>query len=469
MSYHIHVSTPGKPQKVSSSFSSLDPSLRSGGRLKFEGRVTLLALAAGFPAVGLCAFLLWYDNYSAQVQWTIDLLLVLLWLGVSFNLKQRIVRPLQTLSNILAAIREGDYSIRGRRALSGDALGEVMLEVNDLGQTLREQRLGAMEATALLRTVMSEIDVAVFAFDGEQRLRLVNRAGERLLAQPSARLLGRTSNELGLSACLNRTDGTGPYTMQMVFPGGVGRWDVRRSTFREGGAQHQLLVLTDLSRTLREEERIAWQRLLRVLGHELNNSLAPIKSVAGSLAHLLIKEPEPADWREDMQRGLAVISSRADSLARFVESYSKLARLPPPKLEPLKIGALVLRVASLETRLPVNVVGGPDVTVRGDDVQLEQLLINLIRNAVDASMENKSTVNVGWQQNNGQVEVWISDNGPGLASTANLFVPFFTTKAEGSGIGLVLSRQIAEAHGGTLTLENRTEVHGCEARLRLPL
>jgi len=463
------MSSPGKPQKVQPSFASLDPTFRGGGRLKFERRVTLLALAAGFPAVGLCAFLLWYDNYSAQVQWTIDLLLVLLWLSVSFNLKQRIVRPLQTLSNILAAIREGDYSIRGRRALSGDALGEVMLEVNDLGQTLREQRLGAMEATALLRTVMSEIDVAVFSFDGDHRLRLVNRAGERLLAQPSARLLGRTSDELGLSACLNRTAGAEPYTMQMIFPGGVGRWDVRRSTFREGGAQHQLLVLTDLSQTLREEERIAWQRLLRVLGHELNNSLAPIKSVAGSLANLMIREPEPPDWRDDMQRGLAVISSRADSLARFVESYSKLARLPPPKLEPLKISALVSRVASLETRLPVNIVPGPDVTVRGDDVQLEQLLINLIRNAVDASMETRGAVDVGWRQNNGQVEVWISDNGPGLASTANLFVPFFTTKAEGSGIGLVLSRQIAEAHGGTLTLENRNGAHGCEARLRLPL
>jgi nitrogen fixation/metabolism regulation signal transduction histidine kinase len=437
--------------------------------LKFEGRITLLALAAGFPAVALCALLLWYDGYSAQVQWTIDLLLVLLWLGISFNLKMRIVRPLQTLSNILAAIREGDYSIRGRRALSGDALGEVMLEVNDLGQTLREQRLGAMEATALLRTVMGEIDVVVFAFDGDQRLQLVNRAGERLLAQPSARLLGRTSDELGLSACLNRPPGSGPHTMQMVFPGGVGRWDIRRSTFREGGAQHQLLVLTDLSQTLREEERTAWQRLLRVLGHELNNSLAPIKSVAGSLADLMAREPEPADWREDMHRGLAVISSRADSLARFVESYSKLARLPQPRLEPLNIGVLVSRVASLETRLPVNVVSGPELVVRGDDVQLEQLLINLVRNAVDASMETHGRVEVGWHQRNGQVEVWIRDEGPGLASTANLFVPFFTTKAKGSGIGLVLSRQIAEAHGGTLTLENRQQLRGCEARLRLPL
>ncbi len=459
------MSTPVKPPKQ---FSSLDPELQRG-RLKFEGRITLLSLAAGFPAVALCAFLLWYDGYSAQVQWTVDLLLVLLWLGVSFNLKTRIIRPLQTLSNILAAIREGDYSIRGRRALTGDALGEVMLEVNDLGQTLREQRLGAMEATALLRTVMAEIDVAVFAFDGEQRLQLVNRAGERLLAQPPARLLGRTAEELSLSACLNSTMGSAPQTMQMVFPGAVGRWDIRRSTFREGGQQHQLLVLTDLSQTLREEERTAWQRLLRVLGHELNNSLAPIKSVAGSLADLMGREPAPPDWRDDMQRGLAVISSRADSLARFVESYSKLARLPPPRLEPLKIGALVSRVARLETRLPVNVVSGPELVVQGDDVQLEQLLINLVRNAVDASMETHGSVDVGWQQKNGQVEVWVRDEGPGLASTANLFVPFFTTKAQGSGIGLVLSRQIAEAHGGTLTLENRTQLRGCEARLRLPL
>lgn len=452
-----------------STLPALDPSLKHGGRLKFEGRITLLALAAGFPAVFLSALLLWLNHYSVQLQWTIDLLLVLLWLGISFNLKQRIIRPLQTLSNILAAIREGDYSIRGRRATSGDALGEVMLEVNELGQTLREQRLGAMEATALLRTVMAEIDVAVFAFDGDERLRLVNRAGEKLLAQPSTRLLGRTSEELGLAACLKRQEGNGPQTMQMVFPGGVGRWDVRRSTFREGGAQHQLLVLTDLSQTLREEERTAWQRLLRVLGHELNNSLAPIKSVAGSLAGLIERDPEPADWRDDMQQGLAVISSRADSLARFVESYSKLARLPQPRFETLNISALIARVARLETRLPVTVVPGPDLVIKGDDVQLEQLLINLMRNAVDASLETKGGVQVGWQQQNGQVEVWVRDEGLGLASTANLFVPFFTTKAEGSGIGLVLSRQIAEAHGGTLTLENRRQARGCEARLRLPV
>ena len=467
MGYHNGVSVHPEPSKHTT-FTSLDPSLKTGGRRTFERRVTILAILAGLPAVGLCALLLWIDGYSGRTQWTVDLLLLFLWLGIAINLKQRIVRPLQTLSNILAAIREGDFSIRGRRAGTGDALGEVMIEVNELGQTLREQRLGALEATALLRTVMAEIDVAVFAFDVERRLRLVNRAGERLLAQPSPRGLGRTSNELGLEPCLER-EFDGPQTMQMVFPGGVGRWDIRRSTFREGGVSHQLLVLTDLSQTLREEERTAWQRLLRVLGHELNNSLAPIKSVAGSLSDLLERQPEPADYREDMQRGLDVISSRAASLARFVESYSKLARLPQPRFEALSVGELVRRVASLETRLPVSVIPGPDITVQGDSAQLEQLLINLVRNAVDASLETGGTVKSGWTQNNGKLDIWVTDEGHGLASTANLFVPFFTTKVEGSGIGLVLSRQIAEAHGGSLTLENRRELRGCEARLRLPL
>ena len=461
------MSTPGYPQK--SPYSTLDPDVKRGSRLSFESRITFLALCAGLPAVSLCVFLLWLGDYSARTQWTVDLILVVVWLSVVFNLKQRVVRPLQTLSNILAALHEGDYSLRARRATSGDALGEVLLEANELGQTLREQRLGALEATALLRTVMAEIDVAVFAFDSQQRLRLVNRAGEKLLAQPAARLLGRTGQELGLAACLQPAGENDGHTMQMVFPGGVGRWGVRRGTFRERGMQHQLLVLTDLSQTLREEERIAWQRLLRVLGHELNNSLAPIKSVAGSLGDLIGRDEPPPDWRDDMDRGLKVISSRADSLARFIESYSKLARLPQPRFEPVSISELVRRVATLETRLPVNVIAGPDVVVSGGSAQLEQLLINLLRNAVDASLETGGGVAIGWAQRNGRLDVSISDEGPGLANTANLFVPFFTTKAEGSGIGLVLSRQIAEAHGGTLTVRNRSAQPGCEALLRLPL
>jgi len=278
------------------------------------------------------------------VQWTLTVVIACVWWGFALAAQGRVVRPLQTLSNMLAALREGDFSIRARGARRDDALGEVIIEVNALGATLREQRLGAVEATALLRTVMSEIDVAIFTFDGEHRLRLVNRAGERLLAQPEERLLGRGAAELGLAECL---EGETPRTAQMVFPGGIGRWGVTRSVFREGGLPHQLLVLSDLSRALREEERQAWQRLLRVLGHELNNSLAPIRSIAGSLESLVTRTPLPDDWQDDVQRGLAVITSRAEALTRFMEAYSRLARLPQPKFQPVNLGACVRRVLGL--------------------------------------------------------------------------------------------------------------------------
>lgn len=435
--------------------------------LRHENRILLLAITAGLPGALVALIMLWTGDYPPKVQWTLTVAIAGCWLGFALAAQGWVVRPLQTLSNLLAALREGDYSIRARAARRDDVLGEVITEVNALGETLRVQRLGAVEATLLLRTVMTEIDVAIFTFDEEQRLRLVNRAGERLLAQPAERLLGRAAAELGLAECL---EGEVPRTSQMVFPGGLGRWGISRSTFREEGKPHDLLVMTDLSRALREEERQAWQRLLRVLGHELNNSLAPIRSIAGSLESLVGRKPLPEDWQEDLRGGLAVISSRAEALTRFMQAYSRLARLPQPKFAPVDLEACVRRVLSLETRVHVELEGGPPLTVQADADQLEQLLINLLRNAVDATLEaSGKRVAVRWARNGSYVDLAIEDEGPGLTNTANLFVPFFTTKPGGSGIGLVLSRQIAEAHGGTLLLHNRTGARGCEARLRIPL
>jgi nitrogen fixation/metabolism regulation signal transduction histidine kinase len=294
----------------------------------------------------------------------------------------------------------------------------------------------------------------------------MNRAGERLLGQPSERILGRTATELGLAECL---EGEPARTLAISFPGAGGRWGMRRSTFRESGIPHQLLVLTDLSRPLREEERQAWQRLIRVLGHELNNSLAPIKSMAGTLEGMLQRQPRPADWEDDLHRGLEVIASRSAALSRFMDAYARLARLPTPKLQTVEVGALVRRVVGLDRRTYITLVPGPELTIEADADQLEQLLINLLCNAVDAALETAGGVSVGWTRHGGQLEVRIQDEGPGLSNTTNLFVPFFTTKPKGSGIGLVLSRQIAEAHGGNLTLENRKDRTGCEAKLRLPL
>jgi signal transduction histidine kinase len=345
-------------------------------------------------------------------------------------------------------------------------LDDVMLEVNQLGTTLRDQRLGALEATALLRKVMVEIDVAIFAFDDRQCLRLVNRAGERLLGHPVERLLGRTAADLNLAVCL---EGEPKRVLDFAFPGSVGRWDMRRSTFRQGGLPHQLLVLADLSKALRDEERQVWQRLIRVIGHELNNSLAPIKSISGSLHSLLQKDPRPRDWQEDLDQGLSIISARAEALSDFMGAYARLARLPQPQLQPVVVSQWIRHVTDLETRLAVKLQQGPELTVKGDQGQLEQLLINLVRNAVDASLQTSGSVKVGWSKSNQHVEVWVDDEGPGLAASDNLFVPFFTTKPGGTGVGLVLCRQIAEAHGGILTVENKQGAPGCRALLRLPL
>jgi nitrogen fixation/metabolism regulation signal transduction histidine kinase len=400
---------------------------------------------------------------------TLTVAVIATWAGFSTMLRHRVVSSLQTLSNLLAAMREEDFSLRGRGARPDDAMGEVMIEVNALSETLREQRLGALEATALLRTVMEEIDVAVFTFDAAEKLKLVNRAGERLLACPSERLLGLTASQLGLAVCL---EGEPARTMELSFPGGSGRWGVRRGSFRQRGSPHQLVVLTDLRRALREEERQAWQRLIRVLGHELNNSLAPIQSVAQSLETSIQREETPeieTGVFGDIRQGLAIIRSRTEALGRFMSAYTQLARLPKPSFAPFDFSELVHRVVALERRLPISLKEGPRVTLQADRDQIEQLLINLIRNAVDASSETHGSVHIEWTSRDSFLDLTILDEGPGISNLANLFVPFFTTKPGGSGIGLVLSRQIAEAHGGSLTLENRTDHPGCKAHLTLPL
>ena len=433
---------------------------------RHERRVFRLALLGGLPAVVACLWLLIDGPYSAKLQWTIGSLIVTTWLVVAAVLRERVVRPLQTLSNLLGALREGDYSIRARGADRDDPLGLAFLEANVLGETLRSQRLGALEASNLLRTVMEEIDVAVFAFDEADRLRLVNRAGARVLDLPVERLLGRTAGHLGLTEPLH---GDSPRALDLDLPGARGRWEARRTVFRLDGRPHTLLVLADLSKTLREEELKAWQRLVRVLSHEINNSLAPIKSLAGSLQSVLGRGTRTPDAEEDLRSGLGVIAGRADALVRFMSSYARLAGLPRPQLAPLEVSAWVRRVAALETRLPVAIAAGPDVTIRADGDQLDQLLINLVRNAADASLATRGAVTMRWARDNGDLLLRVEDEGPGIASGANLFVPFFTTKPQGSGIGLVLSRQIAEAHGGSLSLDNREGAPGCVAVLRLPL
>jgi len=421
-------------------------------------------MAAGLPAVLLAVWTLSRPQFDSLQRWTIGLFVFGAWLLGGLIVRERVARPLHTLSNMLGALRDGDFSIRARGADLGSAVGLALWEVNALADTLRRRRLDVTEATALLRHVMDAIDVALFAFDAEGRLNLVNREGERLLGRSSERLLGENAAVLGLGAAL---EGETPRLVELRLAAGSGRWELRRGPFRQGGLPHQLVVLSDLSRALREEERQAWQRLVRVLSHEINNSLTPIQSLAGTLRSLL-ERADDGRAESDLGHGLDVIETRARSLARFMNSYAQLARLPQPRLERLEVANWIARVAALEDRLPVRVESGPSAWLIADGDQLEQLLINLLRNAADAALGAGGGVRIRWRLEGETLLVEIEDDGPGLAETANLFVPFFTTKPGGTGIGLALSRQIAEAHGGNVTLENRDGARGCVALVRLP-
>ena len=423
--------------------------------------------------------LVWMQPWTTGSRLSLIAAELFAWWLLALALQEQTTRPLQTLANVIGSLREEDYSFRARNADPDDALGELSLEVNALADMLSDQKVHAIEATALLQRVVDEIDAPLFAFDPSSNLRLVNPAGEHLLRQTEARMLGRSAAELKLQSCLTAENET---LVELDLNASQARWLLRRSSFRQHGVPHTLVVLSDVSRALREEERRAWQRLIRVLGHELSNSLAPIKSIAGSLSSRVSATAMDPNVRADLQRGLEIIEARSASLHRFMEAYRRLAQMPAPVMRDVILGPLVERAAGLETRIKVFVHPGPEIIFRADPDQLEQMFINLVRNAADAVLETGApldssriqpasgaeNVQVRWDAYPGEVILTIDDNGPGLSNPANVFTPFYTTKPTGSGVGLVVSRQIAEAHGGRIEISNRRGTRGCSVKVVLP-
>jgi nitrogen fixation/metabolism regulation signal transduction histidine kinase len=524
--------------------------------LAFEARLRIFCTVAALVFMGLCAAILLLLHVSAgPMLATLGiLLLVLLLLFAAFI--EEAIRPIQTLANVVAALREEDYSFRARGANRDDSVGQLSLEINALADTLQTQRVASLEAVALLRRVIAEMDAPVLAFDQETRLRLLNPAAERVFSLEPAKDLGKTAAELTLTGVLEEPSETvlqldiqrpSPLGVKRAEPSQPARWMIRRGEFRQRGVPHTLVVMSDVSAALREEERLAWRRLIRVIGHEISNSLTPIKSIAGSLRTRLLPKPpngtEPqadsapatlapatAVLGRDLQRGLSVIENRAESLNRFVQAYRQLAQLPSPILKRVPLQPLLERVVSLEIRLDVRLLSAPDVELLADTDQIEQLLINLVRNAVESALtcvedpegsapsstavilndaqrseepglselsqttsrtaprvsstsENvaasrlqhreappcRPEVTIKAIEEGDLVCIAIEDNGPGLANPENLFVPLYTTKKAGSGVGLALARQIVEAHGGVIDLRNKPNHTGCIAEVRIPM
>lgn len=436
--------------------------------MTFERRTLIGILLSGLTGTAVAVALIWRQPMSGTMHIVLTAILAGVWIGPALAVKARLAFSLRTLTNLLSALREGDYSIQIKGACPNDAMGELTGELNSLAGILHEERLGALEATALLRKVLAEIDVALFGFDERERLCLINECGEKLMGQPAKTLLKSPAGKLGLSDCLG---GPTSQVMTLSFPEASGRWELRRAAYRERGLPRQLLFLMDMTSVLHQEERSAWKRLIQILRHEINNSLAPIQSVAESLQTCL-QQGAADDCMEDLHDGLEIIAERSEILGRFIESYSQLTRLPEPSLSPMPVAEWIEHAAGLEQRVPIEVVQGPDLSITADRGQLDQLLINLISNAVEAALEQHAPddcrVSVSWKKTGDLLEVWVEDNGPGCDPQKDLFVPFFTSKPEGSGIGLALSRQIAEAHGGSLQLKIRDDHPGCRAVLQLP-
>jgi nitrogen fixation/metabolism regulation signal transduction histidine kinase len=444
-----------------------------GGALpgRFERHLLFSVLLAGAPGIALSSLLLWTGPFSLDHKIEGTLFPILLWIGLAMSARDYVINSLRVLSNVLAALKEEDFSFRTTKSVPGDALGDLALEINNLSRGLAEERLGAVETANLLRKVMAETGTIIFAFSQDNRLRIVNRAGAHFLGKLEENILHRTAHELGIQ---DLVEGPVWEVVSRTDSGAEKRWIVRRANFRQRGKPHRLIVLAEASEALRAEERMAWHRIIRVLSHEINNSLAPIRSIARTLGRMAAGAELPMPIAEYLPQGLTVIHERADSLNRFLQSYTLVAKVPKPARRTAALPGLIAHATTLEPRLAVKVIPGPDVDIHVDPDQLEQALINLIKNAADAVLlvpggaMSPEAVTIWWTAHSTDVEIIIRDEGIGLSDTDNLFVPFYTTKETGSGIGLLLSRQIIEAHDGTLILRNRTDRSGCEVVAKLP-
>ena len=437
----------------------------------FEVQLTLLSLLTSIPLFLLLVAVMIYANISVYLILLTVLISSLVMVYSHSKLHQKSAYQFRSLSNLLDAMVQGDYSLRARPSDGDEALNELVDSINSLSLRLNKQRIETTESQLLLTTVINHIDVAILALNENNELVLTNPAAKKLLQIPAELQefdLIKSFSQFDQIAAMNSGNSQ---VMSLSFANQQGKFNVHLEEYRENGKPQKLVFITDVSTMLRSEERNAWQALVRVISHEINNSLAPIASLSQSLRRLLARKEDLESHKDYLVEGLSIISQRSNSLTEFVNSYKQIASLPEPKKQANSVLELVNKTVALYPDESIEVRNIDDITLFIDAVQFEQVLINLVKNAIEAI---KNTGEAGKVVIHGQVNgtvysLSLVDDGTGVSNVDNLFVPFYTTKSKGSGIGLVLCRQIVEAHGGKVSLTNRVGLSGCIATIELPL
>ncbi|QLE85802.1 PAS domain-containing protein [Shewanella sp. Scap07] len=433
----------------------------------FENRLLLITLAAGLVPILLITSsvqLVHLDDNSVLYAASISFI----WLFYfAFYLKKIVVNKVRTLTSVVEALTCEDYSMRAKESSSCGVINELSQLINTLANTFAQQSLITKEKHILLNKVINQIDVAIIATDSRDNVTLMNPAAEKLFNRRVERMKGWPIRELGIPAT---TPEHNKQVLEFDLKEHKKKIYLHRDEYFENGIKQQLIFITDIQNLLREEERLAWQRLLRVLSHEINNSLAPIASISATLTRFTEANCAnlPSELNSDLQNGLGVIQERANSLNEFIQSYQQLAKVPPPEKTLFNLEKLVQSITPLFDNIQLRTANGP-IDIYADEVQLKQVLVNLIKNAREsmASLPDGKVI-ICLHRHSSAIEIQVIDSGCGISNMDNIFVPFYTTKEKGTGIGLVLSRQLVVNNGGDLDIRNNDNGIGAQANIYFP-
>lgn len=431
-------------------------------------RLVFIATALPGAAVLLC---LWLLDSSVYVLGSASFMLICLVVYASLQVRNSVDYQFRSMQNVLEAVKEGDYSLRIATSNRDGALREVVATVNGLVAALQAEKQRTEEHQLLLNKVTEQIDVAILAWDTCGQISFMNPSARQLLnfhlQNPAAEA------PLKLPPVIQEIENLPlkkAQVLELELGESGGRYRLYKDQYFIGGDSLALLFITNIDTLLKKEEKRAWQNLIRVISHEINNSLAPIASMSESLRKQVRNREQDAQLAQELDEGLGIVQGRSEALSEFLARYREIVGLREPAYGVVALPGCVEGLARLFPQATI-VLKGEALQFTADVAQFQQLMINLVKNAVEAqeSSEPSGQITMSWQQEGRFACISVADEGQGVQNPENLFVPLYSTKKQGQGIGLVLCKEIVEAHGGSISLANRRDRQGCVVLVKLPL